>query len=51
MRDNRNAHNPSQLAGKENKSLHVGSALKIEGAQGQEEVVRDQGQENIAARS
>ena len=30
---------------------YVVSGLKIEGAQGQEEVVRDQGQENIAARS
>ena len=30
---------------------YVESALKIEGAQGHEEVARDQGQENIAARS
>ena len=30
---------------------YVGSALKIEGAQGHEEVVRDQGQENNAAKS
>ena len=33
------------------RTAYVGSELKIERAQGHEEVVRDQGQENIAAKS
>ena len=50
MGDNRNAHSPSQLAGKE-RITYVRSELKIGRAQGDEEVARDQGQENIAAKS
>ena len=36
------AHSSSQLAGKEKRIAYVESELKIERAQGHEEVVRDQ---------
>ena len=50
MEDNRNAQ--SKPVGRQRKRItYVGSELKIERAQGHEEVVRDQGQENIAAES
>ena len=42
----------SEPVGRQRKRIaYVGSELKIERAQGHEEVVRDQGQENIAAKS
>ena len=42
----------SEPVGRQRKRIaYVESELKIERAQGNEEVVRDQGQENIAAKS
>ena len=51
MRDKTKRTQSKPVGRQRERIAYVGSELKIEGAQGQEEVVRDQGQENNAAKS